>query len=125
MWTGEQSEFGEYQGETFAGEMAGSSTGEMSGESPLNEAMEMELASELLGVTSEAELEQFLGGLFKKVGGFFKSGIGKSLGGILKGIAKKALPIVGGGARQHCPWFRNRRRFHSRLSSRQPLWSGA
>ena len=60
----------------------------------------MEAAAELLEVTNEAELEQFLGNLFKKVasgvGGFVKSSAGKALGGILKNIAKKALPIVGG-----------------------------
>lgn len=69
-------------------------------EAPLSEMQEMELASELLEVTSEAELEQFLGGLFKKVasgvGSFMKSGTGKALGGILKNVAKKALPVVGG-----------------------------
>ncbi len=95
MWA-EEFEFNEYQGETFPGEMTDASTGEMYGELPLNEAMEMELAAELLGVTNEEELEQFLGGLVKKVGGFLKSGVGKTLGGVLKGIAKKALPIVGG-----------------------------
>lgn len=96
MWTTGEYEGGEFEGEGFLGDLMGSVTGEIPGESPLNEALEMELASELLGVTSEAELEQFLGGLFKKVGGFFKSGVGRALGGILKGIAKKALPIVGG-----------------------------
>ncbi len=65
-----------------------------------DEAMEMELAAELLGVTDEAELDQFLGKLFKKVGGavgkFVKSPVGQSLGRVLKGVAKKALPAVGG-----------------------------
>ena len=76
----------------------GGETGES--ESPLNEVQEMEAAAELLEVTNEAELEQFLGNLFKKVasgvGGFMKSSTGKALGGILKNIAKKALPVVGG-----------------------------
>lgn len=65
-----------------------------------NEAEEMEIAAELLSVTNEEELDQFLGSLFNKV----KKGIGKitsskafgPLGGILKGIARKALPIAGG-----------------------------
>jgi uncharacterized protein (DUF697 family) len=69
-------------------------------EAVFDEATEMELAAELLGVTDEAELDQFLGKLFKKVGGavgkFVKSPVGKTLGGILKGVAKKALPVVGG-----------------------------
>ncbi len=67
---------------------------------PLSEAQEVELASELLEIGNEQELEQFLGNLFKSVargvGGFIKSPIGQSLGGILKNVAKKALPMVGG-----------------------------
>jgi len=77
----------------------GSELGEQSTESPFNEAEEMELAAELLGVSSESELEQFLGGLLSKVGRaagqFIRSPVGQALGGILKGAAKKALPIVG------------------------------
>jgi len=69
-------------------------------EVPLGEDEVMELASELLGVTNENELNYFLGNLFKKVGGaiggFVKSPVGKALGGILKTVAKKALPIAGG-----------------------------
>ena len=56
----------------------------------------MELAAELLGVTSEAELDHFLGKIFKKVGGFVKKVASGPLGGILKSVAKKALPFVGG-----------------------------
>ena len=66
----------------------------------LSEAQEVELATELLEMANEEELEQFLGGLFKKVvegvGSFVRSPIGKALGGVLKSVAKKALPIVGG-----------------------------
>lgn len=68
-------------------------------EGTFNEVTQMELASELLSVTNEAELDRFLGGLFKKavggVGSFLKSGAGQALGGVLKGIAKKALPMAG------------------------------
>ena len=68
--------------------------------SPLNEGQEIELTSELLGITNEQELEQFLGGLFNKVakgvGSFIRSPVGRALGGVLKGVAKKALPVVGG-----------------------------
>jgi hypothetical protein len=67
-------------------------------ESPFNETEEMELAAELLTVQSEEELEQFLGKLFKKAGGFLKSGVGRQLTGALKGIAKKALPVLGAAA---------------------------
>jgi hypothetical protein len=102
---GETSEYGEMaesEAEGFLGGLLSSVLGgEVSeAESPLTEVQEMELASELLEVGSEAELEQFLGNLFKRVasgvGGFMRSGTGKALGGILKNVAKKALPVVGG-----------------------------
>lgn len=65
----------------------------------LSEAEEMELAAELLGVQSEEEMEQFLGNLFRKVAG----GIGsvmrnpaiRALGGMLKPLAGKLLPMAG------------------------------
>lgn len=88
-----------YESQHFLGGLLGSVLGgEM--ESPLGEIAEAELATELLEITSEAELEQFLGklikGVGKKVGGFVRGPVGKALGGALKGIAKKALPVVGG-----------------------------
>ena len=79
-------------------------------ESVLSEADEMTLAAELLEITNEAELDRFLGGLIKKVGGavgkFVKSPMGKAIGGVLKGVAKKALPIAGRalGAFSADPW---------------------
>src|SRR3954470_4976712 len=64
------------------------------------EAEVAELAAELLEVTSEEELEEFLGKLASTVGrgakSFMKSGVGKAVGGALKSIAKTALPAVGG-----------------------------
>ena len=76
-------------------------------EGPFSEAEEMELASELLEVSNEAELDQFLGNLFKKasrtVGGFMKGPLGKQLGGMIKGIAKKALPLAGGALGSFIP----------------------
>jgi hypothetical protein len=64
------------------------------------EELELELAAELLEITSEEELDRFLGDVFKKVGGFVsgavKSPVFKALGGVLKPIAKAALPIAGG-----------------------------
>ena len=57
--------------------------------------MELELASELLGVRSDQELEQFLGDLVKGVGKALGP-VGNALGGVLKGAAKAALPMVGG-----------------------------
>jgi hypothetical protein len=73
---------------------------EWSGETGVfSEAQAMELAAELLEVSSEAELDRFLGDLIKKagqtVGQFVKSPVGQQLGGLLKGAAKKALPMVG------------------------------
>ena len=67
------------------------------GQSPFSEAKEMELAVELLEVTTEAELEQFLGNLFKKAWRGIKavgSSVIRPLGGVLKTVAKTALPFV-------------------------------
>lgn len=65
----------------------------------VNEAMEMELAQQLLEVNSEAELEEFLGRLFSRVAQgaktFMNSGVGQAVGGVLRNVAKTALPMVG------------------------------
>jgi uncharacterized protein (DUF697 family) len=63
--------------------------------SPFTESKEMELAAELLGVTDEAELDQFFGNAFRLVRGFARSPVGRALGGALKPYIKKALPIAG------------------------------
>ena len=59
----------------------------------------MELAHELLEITSEEELEEFLGklvsGVAKGASSFMKSGVGKAIGGVLRNVAKTALPMVG------------------------------
>ncbi|HEX3130016.1 MAG TPA: hypothetical protein VH394_21965 [Thermoanaerobaculia bacterium] len=69
------------------------------GEGAFNEEQELELAAELLAVSEEAELDQFLGKLFKRVTGaagqILKSAPGQALKGLLKQTAKKALPMVG------------------------------
>jgi hypothetical protein len=87
-----------YEGEYEFGEAEWG--GEMGQQGMLTEAEEMELASELLSVTNEAELEQFLGGFLKKAASFagnvIRSPIGQAIGGALKGVAKKALPLAGG-----------------------------
>ncbi|TWI69354.1 hypothetical protein IP91_00422 [Pseudoduganella lurida] len=76
--------------------------GEWTGEGGglLSEADELELANELLSVTNEQELDQFLGSFLKKAasvaGNIIKSPIGQAVGGVLKGVAKKALPLAGG-----------------------------
>lgn len=89
----------EYNNELY-GETSYEMEGEIShNEGTFNEITEMELASELLSIQSEMELDQFLGKLFKKAVGaaknFARSSTGKALGGMLKGLAKKALPIAG------------------------------
>jgi uncharacterized protein (DUF697 family) len=90
-YVNEYSQEFEYNGE-YQGEIS-------SQEGTFNEVSQMELASELLSVTNEMELDQFLGKLFKKAVGaastFVKSPAGKALGGVLKNVAKKALPIAG------------------------------
>lgn len=74
---------------------------EVSGEyeSPFDEAEEMELAAELLEITDEDELDQFLGKLIRRAGRkirkAIKSPVGRMLGGALKGVAKKFLPVAG------------------------------
>lgn len=83
--------------------------GETAFESPFSEAEEMELVAELLSVASEEELDLFLGKLvrgawrgIKKVGKFVGK-IAKPLGGVLKGVAKAALPFVGGALGSFIP----------------------
>ena len=80
-------------------ELPGESEGEYEFENE-QESLEAELAGELLEISSEAELEQFLGKLARSVmkgaSAFVKSPIGKALGGVLKNVAKTALPAVGG-----------------------------
>ncbi len=88
-------EFQELPGETY--ETMGEVPGEVN-----QEALEVELATELLGVSNEVQLEQFLGNLIKKAAGavrtFANSSAGRAVGGFLKSAAKKALPIVGQAA---------------------------
>ena len=95
-----ESEFQFGEGESF--EFGNEDEGEVYGEyqeGVFSEAEEMELASELLGITTEAELDQFIGSLIKRagsaVGKIVRSPIGRALGGALKGVAKVALPVAG------------------------------
>ncbi|HEY3956346.1 MAG TPA: hypothetical protein VGM53_23500 [Streptosporangiaceae bacterium] len=99
--TSEFAEFGEM--EEFGGPPAHAEQEEFQTaaelESPFSETEEMELAAELLEVTSEQDLEQFLGDVFRAAGGFVRSDTGRALGGILgdtlRSAAKQALPVVG------------------------------
>jgi hypothetical protein len=64
-----------------------------------SEAEVMELAGELLEVSNENELDHFLGDLIKKAGHALGQAIhtpvGQAIGSLLKGAAKKALPLAG------------------------------
>jgi len=77
----------------------GSETGELGWETE-GEVLESELAQELLEITTEEELDQFLGKLARSVvkgaSKFVRSPIGKALGGVLKNVVKTAAPMVGG-----------------------------
>jgi hypothetical protein len=70
-------------------------TGEVFGEGEL-----LELSAELIEVRDEQELDRFLGNLIRKagsaVGKVVRSPIGQAVGGMLKGVVKKALPVAGG-----------------------------
>jgi hypothetical protein len=70
--------------------------GEMVGEGT---SQEIALASELLEVTTEDELDRFLGNVLRSAvsaaSSFARSDAGKALGGILKSAARKALPQIG------------------------------
>ena len=107
---GQELETGESSLETFEfnPEFLGETNGEAQGESfemnelsgELNETQEMELAHELLEVSNEEELNMFLGSLIRKAGkglsSFAKSSVGRAIGGALKSVAKKVIPIAGG-----------------------------
>ena len=71
-------------------------------EAVFDEQEEMELAAELLGISDEAELDYFLGKVFKRVGRkarkFVKSRTGRRLKRLLRKVAKKVLPIAGRAA---------------------------
>jgi hypothetical protein len=64
-----------------------------------SETQELELVTELLEITSEAELDRFLGNLISSagsaLGSFARSSAGRALGGVLKSAARQALPQIG------------------------------
>jgi hypothetical protein len=95
---GELLESGPFEAEEFEYAETGipfqAETGEVFGETE-----QMELASEMLEIASEAELDRFLGNLISRagqaVGKFVSSPQGKALGGVLKGAARQVLPAIG------------------------------
>ena len=93
-YLGEQ-ESGEFG---FMGEQEQGYYGETGG--IFSEADEIQLAAELLDISSEAELEQFLGRLVRRaasaVGQAIRSPVGRQITGMLRGVARQALPMAGG-----------------------------
>jgi hypothetical protein len=90
-------EAGPFEAEQFESaqtETSYAETGEVFGETE-----QLELASEFLEVTNEAELDRFLGGLIERagrtIGKFVSSPEGQAIGGILKGAARQVLPSIG------------------------------
>lgn len=69
------------------------------GEADAQETDEVTLAAELLAVSNEQELDQFLGNLVKSAvsagRAFITSDAGKAVGNILKSSARRALPQLG------------------------------
>ena len=101
-----EGEYGDSYEQQYEGEGEGEGDYEFNAgvysESPFTEAEELALASELLNVTDEAELDQFIGKLIKgasrSLKGLLKTPLGAQLGGIIKGAAKSALPLLGAAA---------------------------
>jgi hypothetical protein len=81
----------------FAGAANGGSFARLMPRSPFSDAEEKKLASDLLEVTNEAELEQVIGDLSKNARKGVESAGSKVNGpveGLLKTVAKKALPSI-------------------------------
>jgi hypothetical protein len=83
--------------------------GDMAMEGPFDEAEEMDLAAELLSVSSEEELDQFIGKVVKgawrriKKAGSAVSRVAGPLTGVLRGVAKSAMPFLGGALGSFIP----------------------
>jgi uncharacterized protein (DUF697 family) len=97
---GPQAEAFEAEQFEWGGEAEWGGETEWGGEAEVfSEAEVMELAGELVGVTNEAELDRFLGDLINRagraLGQVVRSPVGQAVGGLLKGAAKKALPLAG------------------------------
>jgi hypothetical protein len=98
QWSGETGyETGEQETGYETGYESAYETYEVFGES--SDSRETELAAELLEVSSEAELDRFIGNWLGKAvsaaKNFASSDVGKAVGGVLKGVAKQALPQLG------------------------------
>jgi hypothetical protein len=89
---------GDFEGD-FETSWAGEGEAGWAGEGPFTVEQEQELAAELLALSSEGELDHFLGKLFKRIapiaGKIIRGPVGQQLTGLLKSTAKKALPLAG------------------------------
>ena len=90
----------EYEAEmAMEGDFEGDFESGLEGEKPFDDDEELELAAELLEVSDDEELDQFLGKVFKRVRRgarrFLRSRVGRRLRGQLRGVARRALPIAG------------------------------
>jgi hypothetical protein len=108
----EESEFEAY-GEAESYEFEAGVAGEAGAVGEAGESYEAAMAAELLGVSSEAELDRFLGNLLGKavsgIRGFARSDAGRAIGGILKSSAKQALPRIGQSLGQRAgQWLGNK-----------------
>jgi hypothetical protein len=65
----------------------------------LSEEAEIDLAAELLSLQGDEELDQFIGRLARRIGRgairAIRSPAGRAIGSALRGVAKRALPVVG------------------------------
>ena len=101
----EQSEFMSVLGEVLGESSSESPESEQSPE--LQEMQEIAVTSELLEVTSEAELDRFLGNLAKRAGAgmrdFARTPQGQKTTKVLKAVAEEVVPLAGAAAAE---WLR-------------------
>jgi hypothetical protein len=71
---------------------------ESGGDGPYDETVEMELAAELLTITDEQDLDEFIGRAIRRVGRAVRSPVGRAVGGALRNVARTTLPFVAGAA---------------------------
>jgi len=75
----------------FEAELFGESEGDYEGETAISEEAELDLAAELLAVSDENELDQFIGGLLKRAGRAVLPVLKK----YVKPLARKIIPFAG------------------------------
>lgn len=94
--------YGEAEAGVFEAEAFEFNESENEAEALLSESEEAELASELLEVSTEAELDRFIGNLLgaatHALGQQIPGPNANALGGVLKGAARRVLPAIGAAA---------------------------